>query len=245
MGMDVRTALITGVGKPTGLGFEAARQLLGQGFRVVVTARRKEAAEELAGILGADSGSVFGLPLDVESDDSIREAVGKLGEMVRSLDVLINNAAIVGGYGVTSLDETPTDARRVFEANFFGLWSVTQAMLPLLRAGRSARIVNVSSGAGTVGDMAFGLRSETGMAPSYQLSKAAVNALTVRMAKDLRGEGILVNAVCPGFTATFEGAEAMGARPVEDGAKGIVWAATLPDDGPTGGLFRDGEPIPW
>lgn len=102
--------------------------------------------------------------------------------------------------------------------------------------------LDVSSGAGSHGDTVFGLTFNQNMGPSYSVSKAALNALTVKIAIKLKDTGILVNAVCPGFTATAPGMEAMGARPVSEGAAGLVWAATLPDDGPTGGFFRDGKP---
>jgi NAD(P)-dependent dehydrogenase (short-subunit alcohol dehydrogenase family) len=107
------------------------------------------------------------------------------------------------------------------------------------------RIVIVSSGAGSHGEPQFGLSANGGAAATYGISKAALNALTSKLAAELEGSGVLVNAVDPGLTATYPGAEAMGARPVPDGAASVVWAATLPDDGPAGGFFRDGEPLPW
>lgn len=105
--------------------------------------------------------------------------------------------------------------------------------------------MNVSSGAGSHGDPAFGLTSPNAMGPAYPVAKAALNALTVTFANELRDAGVLVNAVCPGFTATFPGGEVMGARPVADGAASVVWAATLEDGGPSGGFFRDGKALPW
>jgi NAD(P)-dependent dehydrogenase (short-subunit alcohol dehydrogenase family) len=120
-----------------------------------------------------------------------------------------------------------------------------QAFLPLLRKSEHARIVNVSSGAGSHGDQAFGLTTDNQMGTSYAVAKAALNALTVKVAKEVAVDNILVNSVCPGFTATFEGGDAMGARPVSEGAASVVWAATLPDGGPTGQFFRDGRPLPW
>jgi NAD(P)-dependent dehydrogenase (short-subunit alcohol dehydrogenase family) len=119
------------------------------------------------------------------------------------------------------------------------------ACLPLLRAAARPRIVNVSSGAGSHADPDFGVTTGGGTAPAYGISKAALNALTSRFAAELADEGVLVNAVCPGLTATFPGAEQMGARPVEQSERGVVWAATLADDGPTGGFFRDGAPLGW
>ena len=122
------------------------------------------------------------------------------------------------------------------EVNLLGAWRTTQALLPLLRRSRHGRIVNVSSGAGSITQMGAG-------PPAYQVSKAALNALTRTLAAELRPAGILVNAGCPGWVATDMGGP--GGRPVAEGASGIVWAATLPDDGPTGGFFRDGRPVPW
>lgn len=157
----------------------------------------------------------------------------------------MNNAAASARYDETIESADLDAARRVFDASLFKTWAVMQAFLPLLRASTSGRIVNVSSGAGSHGDHMFGLSTGNAMGPSYSASKSAINALTSGIARELNGTPILVNAVCPGLTATFPGAEAMGARPVAEGAKGIVWAATLPAGGPTGGFFRDGEPLPW
>jgi len=115
-------------------------------------------------------------------------------------------------------------------------WSTLRAFLPLLRQSRHARVVNVSSEAGSLAGMGGGT-------PAYSLSKAALNALTRMLAAELRKDGILVNAVCPGWVATNMGGP--GGRPVAEGAASVVWAATLADDGPTGGFFRDGRPLPW
>jgi NAD(P)-dependent dehydrogenase (short-subunit alcohol dehydrogenase family) len=131
------------------------------------------------------------------------------------------------------------------ETNLFGGWRTTQAFLPLLRTSARPRVVFVSSGAGSHGDQQFGLAVRGGAAASYGITKAAVNALVATLATELQDTGVLVNAVCPGLTATYPGAEEMGARPVADGAASVVFAATLPDDGPSGGFFRDGRPLPW
>ena len=133
---------------------------------------------------------------------------------------------------------------QVLEVNLFGAWRLTNALLPLLRRSDHPRIVNVSSGAGSHRDDQFGLAKRGGTAASYGISKAALNALTSTLAAELADTPILVNAVCPGLTATWPGAEAMGARPVAEGAASVLWAATLPDDGPTGELRRDGRPRP-
>ncbi|MGH3148102.1 MAG: SDR family NAD(P)-dependent oxidoreductase, partial [Rubrobacter sp.] len=165
------------------------------------------------------------------------------GEFGR-LDVLVNNAAAFADWSETASGADLESARAVFDTNLFGPWRVCQAFLPLIRGSEHGRIVNVASGAGSHGETQFGLAAGPAAA-SYGISKAAVNALTSKLATELEGTGILVNSVDPGLTATAPGMEEMGARPIPDGAASVVWAAALPDDGPTGGFFRDGEPLPW
>ena len=133
----------------------------------------------------------------------------------------------------------------MFETNLFAPWSLMQALLPVLRRSDHPRIVNVASGAGSHGDQDFGLTRRGGAAASYGISKAALLALTSTIAAELADTPVIANAVCPGLTATYPGAEAMGAHPIRVGAKSVVWAAVLPDDGPRGGFFRHGEPVPW
>jgi len=126
--------------------------------------------------------------------------------------------------------------QQALDTNTFGAWRMCQAFVPLLRKSRHGRIVNVSSEAGALAGMEGGT-------PAYTVSKVALNALTRMLSAELRSDGILVNTVCPGWVATGMGGG--GGRPVEGGVAGIVWAATLPDDGPSGGFFRDGQPLPW
>jgi NAD(P)-dependent dehydrogenase (short-subunit alcohol dehydrogenase family) len=155
---------------------------------------------------------------------------------IERLDAVVNNAAILYDTWQRGVDADLDEVREAFETNVLGAWRVIQATLPLLRESRSPRIVNVSSGAGALNDMGGGT-------PAYRTSKAALNAMTRILAAELRSQRILVNAICPGWVATDMGGP--GGRPVRDGAAGIVWAAELPDDGPTGGFFRDGRPIAW
>jgi NAD(P)-dependent dehydrogenase (short-subunit alcohol dehydrogenase family) len=183
--------------------------------------------------------------LDVADDASVQEAAVALERDPGRLDVLINNAAAYVDWSETASGADLVAARKVLEVNLFGPWRLTNALLPLLRQSPHPRIVNVSSGAGSHGDDQFGLAERGGAAASYGISKAALNALTSTFAAELAESSILVNAVCPGLTATWPGAEAMGARPVTEGAASALWAATLPDDGPTGELRRDGRPLPW
>ncbi|MDX2088893.1 MAG: SDR family NAD(P)-dependent oxidoreductase [Kofleriaceae bacterium] len=236
----MQIALVTGAGSATGIGAEVCRQLAASDFHVVLTARSPADAAARSRELGMP-----GIALDVLSAQSITDAVAFLHERFGKLDVLVNNAA--GSPAFTERPSTAalTRAQAVMDVTLWGTWRVTQGMIPLLRKSTRGRVVNVSSGAGSHGDPTFGLHSENSMGPAYAVAKCALNALTVAFANELRGDRILVNAVCPGFTATFDGGEALGARPVQDGARSVVWAALLDDDGPTGGLFRDGQPLPW
>ena len=226
--------LVTGAAK--GIGREVARQLAERGETVIVTARDPARARETAEELG-----VRGLALDVTDEASVAAAAGALD----GLDVLINNAAAFVDWTEMASAADLATARSVLDTNLLGAWRVTRALLPLLRESAHPRIVMVSSGGGSHADGQFGLTRRGGAAATYGISKAALNALTATLAAELADTPILVNAVCPGLTATWPGAEQMGARPVADGAASVVWAATLPDDGPRGGFFRDGEPLGW
>jgi len=226
--------LVTGSAK--GIGREVARQLTERGETVIVSARDGARARQVADELGARP-----VELDVTDDASVAAAAGAIGE----LDVLVNNAAAFVDWSEMASAADLATAREVIDTNLLGTWRVTQAMLPLLRRSAHPRIVMVSSGGGSHADEQFGLTRRGGAAATYGISKAALNALTATLAAELASTPVLVNAVCPGLTATWPGAEQMGARPVADGAASVLWAATLPDDGPRGGFFRDGEPLGW
>ena len=174
--------------------------------------------------------------LDVADAASVEAAVEGIRREHGRLYAVVNNAAILYDTWQRGVDADLDEVRDAFETNVLGAWRITQACLPLLRRSDSARIVNVSSGAGALTDMGGGT-------PAYRTSKAALNALTRVLAAELRAARILVNAICPGWVATDMGGA--GGRPVSDGAAGIVWAVELPDDGPTSGFFRDGRPIDW
>jgi NAD(P)-dependent dehydrogenase (short-subunit alcohol dehydrogenase family) len=236
-----RTALVTGVGKPTGIGYELVRVLAARGDRVWLAARTGAQARDMAGRV---TGDVIPVGLDLADRDAVLALAAQVAGDGRGLDLLINNAAAVAPWGETAAVADLTVALDVITVTLMGTWAMCQAFLPLLRASRAGRLVNVSSGAGSHGDPAFGLTTGNGMGTSYAVAKAALNALTVKLARE-ETSGVKINAVCPGFTATFDGATAMGARPVADGAASILWAADLGDDGPSGGFFRDGAPLPW
>lgn len=229
-------ALVTGGNR--GIGRAVCRQLAAEhDFTVVLTARDPDAAEQAAETLRADGLDVTAQQLDVTDAPSIDAARAAVDAQFGRLDALINNAAI--DYD-TDQDVLTADLDRVrgtLETNTLGPWRVTQAFLSLLRRSDHARIVNVSSGSGQLSSM-------TGGTPGYSLSKAALNTLTLMMAARLDGEGILVNAVGPGWVRTRMGGTS-ASRSVEEGARSVVWGATLPADGPTGGFFRDGRRIDW
>ena len=230
----VRIALVTGANR--GIGFEVCRQLATEGFLVLLTARDARKAKAAADALSR-AGRVEPLALDVADANSIAKAAAEVASRHGQLDILINNAGI--NYDTWETVENADINGTVMETittNLLGPWRVCQAFLPLLRKSRAGRIVNVSSESGSLAHMGAG-------PPAYQVTKAALNALTRTLAGELRGSHILVNSVCPGWVATDMGGT--GGRPVAEGAAGIVWAATLPNDGPSGGFFRDGKPLPW
>ncbi len=238
-----QVVLITGASH--GIGFEVCRQLARHGMTVIITARNLAKAEVAAQQLVGEGLDVRPHALDVTQDESTRHLAAVLEQEFGRVDVLVNNAAAYVDWSEKATTADLKAAHAVFETNMFGAWRTSQALLPLIHKSKHGRIVNVSSGAGSHSDQQFGLTTNRGSVASYGISKAALNALTVKLAAELEGSGILVNAVCPGLTATAPGMEAMGAHPVEEGAASVVWAATLPDDGPTGGFFRHGKPLPW
>ena len=245
-------ALATGANQ--GIGLQIAKDLVTHGFTVLVGSRNLERGEAAAKEVGPDS---LALQLDVTDQASIAAAAARIRKEFGRLDALVNNAAIsntrklpgmsVAEYAKStrpsnvSLDEV----RAVFETNVFGVLAVTQAMLPLLREAPAGRIVNVSSGVGSLtrnADPAFPWRSIFG--PVYPASKTALNAMTLAMAIELEANGIKVNACSPGFTGTnlnnYEGTET-----VEEGAREAVRLALLGPDGPTGAFTGASGPIPW
>lgn len=228
-------------GAAGGIGAEVARQLAARDHRVVISARDPGKAAKAAAELGVEALDVGVDVTDQASVDAAAAALTAYGH----LDVLVNNAAGYVDWAEMASAADLEAAHRVFEVNLFGGWRMTNALLPLLRRSEHPRVVHVSSGAGSHADEAFGLTRRGGAAATYGISKAALNALTATQAAEFADTPILVNAACPGLTATWPGAEQMGARPVADGAASVVWAATLPDDGPRGGFFRDGQPVGW
>jgi NAD(P)-dependent dehydrogenase (short-subunit alcohol dehydrogenase family) len=222
---DRRVALVSGTSR--GIGAEIARQLAADhGFVVFAGARDPDEVEETDGVIPIE--------LDVTDEDNIFAAQEQIGSDPGRLDALVNNAGVYGD-PIGAADYDLDRAHEVLEVNTFGPWRLIEAFLPLLRRSDAPRIVNVSSGAGQLSDM-------NGGRGAYRVSKAALNALTRTLAWDERD--IKINVMCPGWVRTDMGG-AGASKSVEDGADTAVWLATLPDDGPTGGFFRDREPIPW
>lgn len=238
-----RIALVTGASRWLGLGFAVARQLAGLDYHVILTARQVEQAEALAAELRREGLRATALPLDLSDRASVDALASALSTIADHLDVLINNASAMPDFESRSALDVDLDAlRSLFEINVFGCWGLTQAPLPMLRRAPAARIVNVTSAA------AWQIGSRTSGAlfsPAYSLAKFTLNALTVTLAGALGDTSILVNGVDPGSVATHpERGDDDDDRSPAEAAKGVVWAATLGSEGPSGGFFRDGEPLP-
>ena len=254
-----QTALVTGANR--GLGLELCRQLIHHGDDVILTARDAADGAAAAKAIGADFHA-----LDVTDPASIAALGDWLKAGGRVIDVLVNNAAV-------ALDGFNAEvARKTIDANVYGPMRVTMAVLPFIPDGGT--IVMVSSGVGELSGLAGPIRREltsqnltadklTALmetfvtdvteerhreagwpSSAYRLSKAGVNALTRILAAELAPRRIKVNAVCPGWVRTRMGGQS-ATRGIVEGTRSILWAATLPDDGPTGGFFRDGRNIPW
>lgn len=231
-------AVVTGASR--GLGLETCRQLAERGDRVVLTARREPEGRAAAAVLVERGLDVRFHPLDVTDAASVARLRDFVQAELGRVDRLVNNAGIFpdpepGRAGSSILDADLDTIRRGLETNTLGAIRVCQALIPLME-GRG-RVVNVSSGMGQLSEM-------NGCCPAYRLSKTALNAVTRILADELRGTGVKVNSVCPGWVRTEMGGPD-ATLSVEEGARGIVWAATLPDDGPSGGFFRHGESIAW
>ena len=218
-----RVALVTGGNR--GIGFEVCRQLAGQGLRVLLGARDATLGKKAATQLGVEA-----VKLDVADPASVTAAAKRVG----AIDVLVNNAGVYPSGKV--LDSDPSPWRECFNVNFFGALWTCRAFVPGMLERGYGRVVNVSSGYGAISE---GLE---GPAP-YSVSKAALNALTIKLASEMGGD-VKVNAACPGWVRTRMGGPGASSS-VEQGADTIVWLATLPADGPSGGFFRHRRAIPW
>ena len=240
--MTTGIALITGANK--GIGLEIARQLGTQGITVLIGARDEKRGSVAAEKLQAENIDAHAVQLDVTNQQSIDAAAKYIESKFGKLDILVNNAGI-------AIDNAPPSQldmeilRRTYETNFFGVFAVTKAMLPLLRKAQAGRIVNMSSGVGSLtqnSDPNYEFASVKMLA--YNSSKTALNALTVQFAYELKDTPIKVNSADPGYVATDLNNNT-GPRTVQQGASTPVRLATLPADGPTGSFFDDNGVVPW
>lgn len=229
---DGRVALVSGANR--GIGREIVCQLTERGITTILGSRDEEKGRAAAE--GID-GDVRVRQLDVTDEKGIAQLARDVEEEFGRLDVLVNNAGISIDGGQRGVDADLDVVRETLEMNLFGAWRLCEAFVPLMQRNRYGRIVNVSSGMGALNDMGGG-------SPAYRVSKTSLNALTRILASELRGTGILVNSVCPGWVQTDMGGSG-ASRAIEEGADTPVWAATLPNNGPTGSFFRDRRQIPW
>jgi NAD(P)-dependent dehydrogenase (short-subunit alcohol dehydrogenase family) len=230
-----RTALVTGANR--GIGLEVCRQLLQRGLRIILTARDRAKAERAARTLEDGGADIAAEALDVTDAASIQTLACSLAERGDYVDVLVNNAAILVAESRGILQTPLTDLRATFDTNVFGAVAVAQAFVSSMIERRYGRIVNVSSEAGQLASMGT-------YAPAYSMSKTALNAFTRQLASATRGTGVLVNSACPGWVRTDMGGRS-APKSVEAGADTIVWLATLPANGPSGGFFSERREIDW
>jgi NAD(P)-dependent dehydrogenase (short-subunit alcohol dehydrogenase family) len=232
--LEKRICLVSGGNR--GLGFETCHQLAQLGHTVILTSRNLTKGKIAAKQLTDKGFDIIFYQMDVSHQNSIDDAYDKIIQRFGRLDVLVNNAAILYDTWQSAIDADFEIVNQAFVTNLLGPWRLSKRFIPIMKKNRYGRIVNVSSLAGSLHFMGKG-------APAYSISKTALNALTRKLAAELLGTGILVNSIDPGWVATDMGGS--GGRPVEEGVKGIVWASTLPDDGPTGGFFSEGKPVEW
>jgi NAD(P)-dependent dehydrogenase (short-subunit alcohol dehydrogenase family) len=239
---DHKIALITGANK--GIGKEIARQLAAQGMTVLIGARDHGRGADASGELARGGADVRAVQLDVTDSASVEAAAQWIDKEFGRLDVLVNNAGIALDVGPTSATDIDT-LRQTYETNVFGVVAVTTAMLSLLKKAVAGRIVNMSSGLGSLTQNSDPNWAFAAIKPlAYNSSKAALNMVTIVLASELKDTAIKVNAADPGYTATDLN-QHRGTRTVEQGATVAVRLATLPIDGPTGGFFDEAGVVPW
>ena len=220
-----------------GIGLETCKELAQLGMKVILTSRDPiQGQAALSEITEMDSKIVYH-QLDITDQDSIDKLQTYIKEEFGRLDVLVNNAGIYLDQGISVFDLSAKELQKTLDVNLFGAFRLSQAFIPMMQSQKYGRVINVSSGMGSLEEMG-------GMNAAYKVSKTALNALTRVFAGELLNTNIKVNAMCPGWVRTRMGGPA-APRSLEQGVDTIIWLATLPEDGPSGGYFRDREPIPW
>ena len=232
-----KVAVVTGANR--GIGFGTAQRLVQLGMRVVLSGRDAKACERAARELQNDSasqGEVTSLELDVSDSGSVAAFCETVEGQIGPVDILVNNAGVFLDKGVSVFDIEDAAIRTTLEVNLYGPLRLCRALVPGMVQRGWGRVVNISSGYGSLANMG-------GHNAAYKLSKAALNAVTRIVAAEVQGD-VKVNSADPGWVRTRMGGPA-ALREVDEAVKGIIWLATLPSDGPSGGFFLDGKPKPW
>jgi NAD(P)-dependent dehydrogenase (short-subunit alcohol dehydrogenase family) len=238
----MKTVLITGANK--GIGFETAKQLAQLGYFVYLGSRDKaKGIDAINKLKDLGLSNVEAIEIDVTNTNSIKRVKQDLEAKIEALDILINNAGIAGEQPQNISTGEIENLRKVFETNFFGAVQTTQQFIDLLKKSNEPVIVNVSSELGSLAAHSNTQNPNYGIYDAYSCSKTALNAFTMMLANEFRNTNFKINSVSPGYTATDLN-QHQGVQTVEQGAKYIVKYATLGNDGPTGGFFKE-EEIPW
>lgn len=230
-----RIAIVSGANR--GIGFETCRQLSQLGFLTILTSRDENKGKAAVELLQQEGGDLIYQQLDVADLNSITRLASYLKENFDRCDILINNAGVFLDRGKSVFDVPLEVLRETLEINFFSALNMCRAFVPFMRVHQYGRIVNVSSGMGSIANMG-------GYSAAYKLSKLVMNAMTRIMADEINEINIKVNTMAPGWVRTDMGGQS-APRSLAQGADTIIWLATLPDDGPTGGFFEDRKPIAW
>jgi NAD(P)-dependent dehydrogenase (short-subunit alcohol dehydrogenase family) len=238
-----RIALVTGANR--GIGYDISRQLANKNIKVLIGARDEEKGIDARNKLRGDGCDAHYINIDARNPSSIKSSIQHIDTEFKRLDILVNNAGILIDPQINCLDLDLDTLNQTLATNALGPMLLSQASVPLMKRNNFGRIVNMSSTLGSLTDMANPDSDYAGvLAPAYRLSKTLLNGITIMVANEVRGTNIRVNSACPGWVRTDMGGNEAPLSPAL-GAETPVWLATLPDNGPTGGFFREKQPIAW